>query len=50
MVTTILNLIIFGLLIALVALPLSNLLLRSWRERRERYRDDGRAKARITGA
>lgn len=48
MVTTILNLIIFGLLFALIAVPLSLLLYNSWQERKERYRDDSRAKP--TGA
>ena len=48
MVTTILNLIIFGLLFALVVLPLSMLLFRSWQERKERYRDLHRAKPRAT--
>lgn len=38
MVSTILNLIIFGLLFALVAWPLSLLLLRSWQERKQRAR------------
>lgn len=45
MVTTILNLIIFGLLFALVAWPLSLLLLRSWQERKQR----GRTRPRVSG-
>ena len=44
MVTTILNLLIFGLLIALVVLPVGMLLRRAWQERRARSQGVVRAR------
>ncbi len=44
MVTTILNLLIFGLLTALVVLPIGMLLRRAWLERRQRIQGVARAR------
>lgn len=50
MVTMILNLIIVGLLAALIAGPLSLLLFRSWREYKERERGGHRARRKALAA